>query len=139
MGGDSLIIFLHVKYHNTLHNCKSGQHNQRLTFRRCKLQHKTSSVNIPYTDLKIKGRNRGRTKFPSPCRHNIMICAFNLCQDATLCGFTKMKLPFLLFDEPNLCNNCILRDPEYIGRFVVFFYSTVFSIKLIQKPILQIN
>ena len=48
-----------------------------------------------------------------------MIRAINLCQDATLCGSTKMKPPFLHFDEPNLCNDYILRDPECINRFCI--------------------
>ena len=48
-----------------------------------------------------------------------MICAINLCQNATFCGSTKMKPPFLPFDEPNLCNNYILRDPKYVDRFCI--------------------
>ena len=46
-----------------------------------------------------------------------MICAINFCQDTSLCGSTRMKTPFLLFDEPNLCNDDISRDPEYNDRF----------------------
>ena len=77
-------------------NCKSGQHNRRHTFRHCKLQHKTTLTDIPYTHLKIKGRNNGKTKIFSPCRQNQMISANNLRQDATLCGSAKMKPPFSL-------------------------------------------
>ena len=76
-------------------NCKSGRHNRRHTFRRRKSQHKTTSTNIPYTGLKVKGRKNGGIKTPSPRRRNQMIRAINLCQGATLCGSTKMKPPCL--------------------------------------------
>ena len=57
----------------------------------------------------------------SPCRKNLLIRAIYLCQGATLYGSTKMKSTFLPFDEPNLCNNYILRDQEYIDRFCINF------------------
>ena len=50
-----------------------------------------------------------------------MLCAINLCQNTTIRESTKMKLPFLPFDEPNLCNDYILRDSEYIDRFCINF------------------
>ena len=50
-----------------------------------------------------------------------MICAVNLREDATLCESTKMKPPFLPLHEPNLCNNYILRDSEYIDCFCIKF------------------
>ena len=62
----------------------------------CKLQHKTTSTDIPYTSLKVKGRNKGKTKIPSPRRRNRIICAINLCQDATRHESTKLKLHFYL-------------------------------------------
>ena len=34
-----------------------------------------------------------------------------------------MKPPFPPFDEPNLCTNYILKDPEYIDRFCIDFPS----------------
>ena len=85
------------------------------------MQHKTTSTDIPYTDLKVKGRKNGKTKILSPCRRNRMLRAINLCQDATLCDSTKMKPPFLFFDEPSLCNDYILRDSEYIDRSCINF------------------
>ena len=33
----------------------------------------------------------------------------------------KIKPPFLTFDKPNLCNDYILKDPEYIDRFSINF------------------
>ena len=50
-----------------------------------------------------------------------MLHAINLCQDTTLCGSTKMKQPFLPFNKPNLCNDYILRDSEYIDRSCINF------------------
>ena len=32
-------------------------------------------------------------------------------------GSTKMKLSFLSFDEPNVCNDYIFMDPEYSDCF----------------------
>ena len=62
-----------------------------------------------------------KTKTPSPRRRNRMFCAINLCQNAILQRATKMKPPFLPFDELNLCNDCILWDSEYIDRFCINF------------------
>ena len=66
-------------------NCKSGRHNRRHTFIHHKSRHRTTSTNIPYTSLKVKGRNKGKTKTSFPRRRNRMICAINLCQDGNLC------------------------------------------------------
>ena len=120
-----------------VHNYKSGRHNQRHTFRSCKSQDKTTSIDILYTGLKVKGKGRknGKTKTPSPRRRNQTLCAINLCQDATVCGSTKIKPLFLFFDEPNLCNDYLLRDSEYIDFFVLIFLITVFSTKFIRIPI----
>ena len=48
-----------------------------------KPQHKMTSTNIPYTGLKVKGGNKGKTKIPSPHRQNRINCAINLCQNPT--------------------------------------------------------
>ena len=100
--GYSLKIFLHKNAQFIVYNCKLGQHNQQNTFRLCKLQHKTTLINIPYTGLKVKGRKKGKTKIPSPYRQIRMVWAVDFRQDTTLCGSTKMKLLFLPFNEPNL-------------------------------------
>ena len=113
-------------------NCKSGRHNRQHTFMHHKSRHKTTSTNIPYTGLKVKGRNKGKTKLPSPCRQNQMICAINLRQDATRHEFTKMKPPFLPFDELDLCNDYMLKDLNTLIVFVLIFLVTVFSTKLIR-------
>ena len=108
-------------------NCKSGRYNQQHTFRHRKLQHKTTLTNIPYTGLKVKGRKKGKTKISSPRRQIWMICAINLRQDASLCGSTKIKPPFMLFDKPILCNDNILMDSEYSDRFCHCFLNQVDS------------
>ena len=102
-------------------NCKSGQHNRQHTFMHHKLQHKTTSNNIPYTGLDVKGRKKGKTKIPSPHRRNQMIHDINLRQDATRLQSTKMKPPFMPFDDQNLCNYSILKDPKYIDCFCINF------------------
>ena len=73
----------------------------------CKLQHKTTPADIAYTGLKVKGRKKSKTKILSLCRKNRMIHAIKFCQDATRFESTKMKPPFMHFDEPNLCNDNI--------------------------------
>ena len=71
--------------------------------------------------MKVKERKNGKTNTPSPRRWNQMLCAINFRQDNTLRGSTKMKPPFLPFDKPNLCNDYILRDSEYIDRSCINF------------------
>ena len=93
-------------------NCKSGKHNRQHTFMHRKLGHKTTLTNILYTHLKFKGRKKRETKIPSPLRWNWMICAINLRQDATLLESKKTKPHFIPFNEPNLCNDYILKGPE---------------------------
>ena len=51
-------------------NCKPGRHNRQHTFMHCKLRHKTTSNNILYSGLKVKDRNKDKTKIPVPCRQN---------------------------------------------------------------------
>ena len=56
-----------------------------------------------------------------------MLHGFNLCQDNALCGYTEMKPPFLPFDEPNLCNDYLLMDTEYIDRYCINFFMSLCS------------
>ena len=58
-------------------------------------QQQKTPTDMPYMVLKVKGRNKSKTKLPSPCRQNQMICAINLCQDATCQEYTEVKPPFL--------------------------------------------
>ena len=115
--GDSLKIFVHVKSHDSLYIIVNQDNTINNTLL-CIINRDTKRHRVTFnTGLKVKGRKNGKTEIPSPCRRNRTLCAINLCQDATLRGCTKMKPPFLPFDEPNLCNDYILRDSEYIDRF----------------------
>ena len=64
---------------------------------------------------------KGETKIPFPCRQNLMICAINCCQDAPRHESTKMKPPFLPYDDPDLCSDYLLKVPEYIDCFCINF------------------
>ena len=65
--GDSPKIFVHIKKQQFNEcNCKSRRQNQRHTFMHHKSQQKTTSTDILYTSLKVKGE----TKIPFPCRQN---------------------------------------------------------------------
>ena len=44
-----------------------------------------------------------------------------LYQDATLQEYAEVKPPFLPYGEPDLCNDYILKDPDYIDRFCINF------------------
>jgi len=76
---------------------------------------------MPYLGLKVKARNKGEIKLPSPCRNNQIFCAVNCRQDASSQAPTDVKQPFLPYSEPDLCNDYILKDPEYIDRFCINF------------------
>ena len=71
------------KSHYDIRNCKSGRHNRRHTFKRHRSRYKSISTNIPYNALMVKGKKRGNTKPPSPCRRNWMLRALNHRQDIT--------------------------------------------------------
>ena len=49
-----------------------------------------------------------------------MLHSINQCQNTSLKEFTRMEPPFLPFDEPNLCNNCIFIDQNYDDRLYFF-------------------
>ena len=50
-----------------------------------------------------------------------MTRAVNLCQNATCHEYTKVKPPFLPYGEPDLSNDYILKNPDYIDRFCLNF------------------
>ena len=79
----------------------------------CKPQHKMTLTNMPYMSFKIEGRKK--------CRQNRMICAVNLWQDFTCQEYTEVKQPYLLYGEPVLCNNYVLKDLDYIDHFCINF------------------
>ena len=63
-------------------NYKSGRHNRRHIFGHHNTLYKPLLTNIPYYGLKAKERKNRKSKIPSPCKQNLMLCALNLCQDA---------------------------------------------------------
>ena len=50
-----------------------------------------------------------------------MICAINLCQDATYHEYMGVEPPFLPDGELDLCNNYVLKDLDYIDCFRINF------------------
>ena len=78
-------------------------------------------MDIPNLELKVKDRNKGKTKLPSPCRHNQIICAISCPQDVIWQEPTDMKQPFFPYGKPDLCNDYILKDLDYINRFCINF------------------
>ena len=65
---------------------------------------------------RLKGEKTERIKTSYPCRGNLILHAINLCQHISLFRSTRIKLYFLPFDEPKLCNDHILMDPKYNDR-----------------------
>ena len=116
--GDLLKISVHAKSHNTTYRTVNQEDTIDVTL---------SGTNVPYNALKIKGRENDKTKNSSPCRRNRMLRAINLRQDGSLYGSTRMKPPFLSFNEPNLCNDYIFMDLEYSDRFCHHFFNQVDS------------
>ena len=98
-----------------MRNYKSGRHNQRHTFRHSNSQYKPISTNIPYYDLKVKGKKNRKTKTPSPCQQNQMLHAIKHCHITSIWNSTRMIAPFLPFDGPNLGNDYTFTDPKYNG------------------------
>ena len=101
------------KLQYNVQNCKSGRHNRRHTFRHRNSQYKFTSTNIPYYGLQVKRRKNGKTNSPSPRRRNRMLYVINHRRNTFLQVSTRMKPPFLPFDEPNLSNDYIFMDSEY--------------------------
>ena len=69
----------------------------------------------------VKGKKRGNTKAPSPCRRNWMLRSLNHCQYITVRGCTKMKLSLLHFKELNMSNNDLSTNSEYDNRSSINF------------------
>ena len=78
-------------------------------------------TDMPNLGLKVKARNKGETNIPSPYRHNLMIRAFNCRQDTSCQEPIDVKQSFLPYDESDLYNDYILKDPNYIDRFCFNF------------------
>ena len=49
------------------------------------------------------------------------MCTINLRQEVTCQKYAVVKPPFLPYGEPNLCNSYILKDPDCINCFCIYF------------------
>ena len=94
-------------------HCKSGRHNQCHTSRRRKPKYKSTLTNILSYGLKVNGIKNKKTKPPSPPRRNLILNAIKHRPDISLWKSTKIEPPFLPFNEPNSCNDCIFMDQQY--------------------------
>ena len=80
-----------------------------------------TTTNMPYPGLKIKGRNKRETKLSFTHRHNKMIHTINCWRYVAHQAHTDVKQPLLPYGELDLCNDYILKDPEYIDCFCINF------------------
>ena len=65
-----------------------------------------------------------------------MLHATNLCQNTSLQKSTRMKSHFLLFDEPNSCNDCIFMDQKY-NDWLYFLNQVDFNTNLVDNVLLS--
>ena len=65
---------------------------------------KNTSTNMSHLGLKVKGGNKGETKFPSPCRCNQILCAIHCCQNANCQEPVTFSQHFLPYNRANPCN-----------------------------------
>ena len=72
-------------------------------------------------DFKVKTTNNSRVKFPPPCRQARMICAIHRRQVAEHLTSIQVNQHILPYNEPDICNDYISRDPDYIGHFSINF------------------
>ena len=95
-------------------NCESGRHSRRHTFARRKAG--KDRKNTSPTALKVKARTKGETKSPPPRRRDRMTRAIHRRQVAE-----RLKSPIIEYDEPDLCNDYISKDLDYVDRFNLNF------------------
>ena len=84
----------------------------------CKEERKTELLDPV---LKDKARTKGEYKVPHPCRRYQIVCAINHCKDAELRKLFEVTKPLLPPEEPDICNNFIYKEPDYIDRFCIDF------------------
>ena len=93
-------------------------------------------TNIPYHGLRIKGRKNGETKLQYPCSQNQMLHTIEHRQNISFWKSTRMKPPFLPFDVPSSCNNCIFMNQKYNNQ--LYFLNQVDSnINLLDNVLLK--
>ena len=105
-------------------NCKSGRHNCQHTFIRCKPWKICQDINttcLPNMDLKVKTRNTDKTKLPLLRRQDRMICAKHRWQVAEHLESIEVSQRILPYDEPDLYNGYITKEPDCMDRFCINF------------------
>ena len=116
---DSHKIFVHVKNHYDVRNCKSGRHNQHHSFKQHRPRYKPISANIPYDGLKVKGSKN--YKAPSPRKRNWMLCATICCQDDFVHRSTRFKSSLVHFNKFDIDNNNLSTNSKYNDHSVINF------------------
>ena len=69
----------------------------------------------------VKGRKRGNTKAPSPCRQKLMLRSLNYCQEIKVRQTTKLKSSLFPFEELNMRNGDLSTNSEYDNRSNINF------------------
>ena len=82
-------------------------------------QSKRTSTDNSKLELKIKGRKKGETKSLPPRRRDQMLCAIHCCQNRQ--DNNDISQPFLYYNEPDLYNNYISKEPGKDYRFNINF------------------
>ena len=78
-------ISVHAKSHNIMYEIVNLEDTTNVTLSGVITHNaKPSLTNIPYYGLQVKERKNRKTKTPSPCQRNRMLCAINLCQDVRI-------------------------------------------------------
>ena len=106
------------------HNSKSGRYNRQHTFihhKPWKIHQDTNTTCLPNKDLKVKTRNNKETKFSPPCRRDRMICAIDCHQFAGHLESIEVSQHILPYDELDLYNDYISKEPDYINLFSINF------------------
>ena len=80
---------------------------------------KNRPCKIPYSTMPVKSREKGVTESLSPCRHNWMLCSINCRQNHH--NNNDINQSILSYNEPNLCNDYISKEPGNNNRFCINF------------------
>ena len=72
-------------------------------------------------NLKVKTRNDEKAKFPPPHRQVRMICVIHCCQVAEHLESIEVSQHILPYDEPDLYNDYISKEPDYMDFFCINF------------------
>ena len=68
-------------------------------------------------DLKVKTRNDKQTKFSPPCRQDRMIHDIHRCQVAEHLESIEVSQHILPYDETDIYNEYITKEPDYMNCF----------------------